>query len=1844
MNKYFTSAILLFSLVAIFSCSERKTSQPSDPRLFEQYIAAHTSGTVSAKAAIQIRFSKRVMGFEPGSQLPEGTVKISPAVKGTTFLLDPFTIELRPQEALKNGRNYNVSVNLKALFDVENQLQNFNFSFAVINQDFSVFQGRLVTDFSENKTSKIYEGKMITADDMLAGDAAKLLSATSAFSKIHLEVLQSGLREFDYFIKNIDRKEDAYSITLSWDGSPVGIDRKGSFDIQIPSANEFSLLQVKLNRESTPNSISLVFSDPPDKSQNLYGLIRIKDFEDFKISGQGNEIILFPQTQLQGTITLMIEPSLKSNKGIALAKRQEYVLALEALKPQVAFVGNGNILPDSRDLSLAFKAVSLRAVDVVVYKIFADNVMQFFQNNNLAGDYNLRDVARPVYRNTIRLDENPANDLTQWKTWSIDLTGMIKNEPNAMYRIKLMFNPNYVVAGCGKVSGADDPANVQKGLFFNNDEQDWFDGNQNYFYYFPQNYNWQDRDNPCTESYFTSDKFPERNVLATNLGLIAKSADNKNFAVTVTDLLTATPVPSAIVEFYNFQRQLLGSGTTNSDGSAKVALSDIPYLLMAKKGTDRSWLRLDNGSSLSVSNFDVSGEKISGGVKGMLYGERGVWRPGDTLFLTFVMDKAKNNLPDNHPVVFELYNPRGQKAFREVKTAGHNGFYTFRPVTSPEAPTGNWIAKVLVGGATFDKVLKVETVKPNRLKMDMTFNRNILSNNDNSQTGNLRVNWLHGADAAGLRAAVNVKLIETNHIFKGYEKFVFHDASKYYWPYEMNVFDGNLNASGNASVPLPMNVNTDAPGMLRAIFTTRAFEEGGNFSTDFFIMPFSPFNHYTGIKMASDVDIQTPFSTDTTQFIDIVTVDKNGNPVARRNLEMTIYKLSWYWWWGADNDNLARWINGEDAEIVKRQNFSTTDGRARLSFRVDYPDWGNYFVRVVDSDGGHSTGLRVFFDWPEYVSRAGRVNPSAATVLALSADKEKYAPGQKAKISFPGTEGSRVLLSLENGSRIIRQMWVNGRAGENVIEIEVTPEMAPNVYAHVTLLQPHAQTVNDLPIRLYGVLPLMVEDPATRITPQIKVPQQVRPETNWSIEISEKSGSPMTYTLAVVDEGLLDLTKYATPNPWDVFYAREALGIKTWDLFDDVLGAYGGRLQKVLAIGGDRALAAPDHRKAKRFKPVVQFLGPFDLKKNQTATHQLTMPEYIGAVKAMVIAGNQSAWGSAEASVAVKQPVMILPTAPRIIGTGETFDLPVAVFAMDEKVKNVSLNISVEGMTASAGNERLEASFEKPGEKTVYFRLKAKDAEGMTKITVSAKAGNESARATVEIDVRNPNPIMTRSEVEIVNSGETFSFSPDFFGMEGTNSGSLEISGLPFVNLEKNIQFLLQYPYGCVEQITSAAFAQLYLKNIMELNEQQRQRTTSNIRQAIQKLSSFQLADGSLSYWPGRQESSQWGSVYVAHFITLAEKEGYLIPANFKKLLLDRLFQQASAYVSGGLDQNDDLVQAYRLYALALAGQPNLSAMNRMRENDNIPAAAKWRLAVAYLLSGMPEAAENITRTTDITVADDYTKPGITFGSALRDRAMILEALVMMGKEEQAFELAVKIAQELKSEYLSTQTAAFVIFALSRFAGGSSQNSEANFELTMNGATKNIRTQTPVYRIDLPENQESIGIKNLGNGKIYVTKSISGKPLQQLATGEEKNLKLHVKYQTIDGKAIDVSRLVQGTDFEALVTITNPGLMGDYENLALEQIFPSGWEIINLRYANAELSGSAGESSYDYRDIRDDRVNTFFSLPANRTATYKVSLNAAYTGQFFLAGSLCSAMYENTIYARDNGRWVEVVK
>jgi hypothetical protein len=709
---------------------------------------------------------------------------------------------------------------------------------------------------------------------------------------------------------------------------------------------------------------------------------------------------------------------------------------------------------------------------------------------------------------------------------------------------------------------------------------------------------------------------------------------------------------------------------------------------------------------------------------------------------------------------------------------------------------------------------------------------------------------------------------------------------------------------------------------------------------------------------------------------------------------------------------------------------------------------------------------------------------------------------------------------------------------------------------------------------------------------------------------------------------VLDITGFKTPDPWKYFYAREALGVQTWDLYDFVLGAFGGTLERVFAIGGDETAIDKSANKARRFVPVVKFLGPFTLEAGKTNTHTIILPQYTGSVRTMIVAGSERAFGAAEKSVLVKDPLMLLVTAPRVVSPGEKVALPVSIFIQKDGIKDIV--IKAEGNDLVSFEEKTKTiSVSATGEKDSEFSFTAGGKTGKAKISVTATGGEESATYNMEIDVRSPNPPDTRAEIKVIRQGEKFETTFKPFGIEGSNSALLEVSSLPSINLEKRMDYLLDYPYGCSEQITSAAFPQLWIGELTSNDKTITQTASANITEAISKLISRQMINGGIALWPGSSQPDNWVTSYAGHFMTEAERKGYSIPAGFRQKWIS--FQKKSAqewhFDSRYKQTAND--QAYRLFSLALAGQPDKGAMNRLRETLGIPQLSRWLLAAAFVTTGRPEVAAGLLDVRNINTETEFSD--YYYGSEMRDKAIILYTLTLLKNEEQALPLLKTICDNFNNEYwYSTQSIAWGLFAYMKWTEliPGDKNSPSTFNMVFNGSKSDQKILSKqVWSKDLRQNNDnnSLVIENNSDKPLYVTLTRKGIPMVSNATREEKGLSMKIDYLDMALKPADQKNLKQGSDFIMVVKITN-NTFSMIDNIALTEMVPSGWEIQNTRLYETDYG--IKESTYDYRDFRDDRVNTYFSL------TYK--------GEFYQPAIWCEAMYTPNCYSRYPGIPVKI--
>ncbi|WP_299313048.1 MG2 domain-containing protein [uncultured Aquimarina sp.] len=1839
------SRILYFLLFIafIFSCKKKDAkaiaeANASELNKYQEYISDVSTGVISVLDNVYVVLQTPVEGWDDNQELSDKILSISPSVEGRVFAVNNQTIAFQPEKGFKEDTEYTFTLNLEGLVkDLKDDLDgDFVFSIKTLKQQFSIITDNLQ---SYSKDWQYINGT-ISASDQLSFDTAKqLITAKQKGKNVSVTFGESldKSRQFSFRIDSIQRFEEDSEVAIKWSGKSFNIDTEGEDVLNVPGKNNFSVISVSVSNFEG-QYVEINFSDPLKKNQNFDGLVTIAGARDLKYTVKGQNLKVYPKQELKGTLGVTVFEGIKSVDNYKLKNTYSENISFQQPKPEVKLLQSGVILPTSENLKFNFEAINLRAVEVQVVKVFENNVLQFLQNNNLDGSSNLRSVARPVAKKLINLQENTSLNLSKWNAFAIDLKELISPDPGAIYRVELKYNKAYSLYKCDGVA-ADETSidQLSENYDAEEDESSFWDSSQYYYdeYY---DYDWNERDNPCSNSFYRNKKVAA-NVLASNLGVIIKKGLNNSYTVTVNDILTTNPIPDVKVAFYNYQQQEIGIATTDAQGMSGFDADKPAFFAIATSGKQQTYVKLNDGNALSVSKFDVSGVRLQKGIKGYIYGERGVWRPGDTLFLSFMLNDNANKLPKGHPVKFELKDPYGKVIHQETKTEGIGNFYKFIVETSDEAPTGNWQAKVNVGGASFAKSLKIETIKPNRLKIKANFDDEVLGANK-SITGDLEVLWLHGAIAKNLQTDINARFSPKRTSFNTFPGYIFDDPSRRFGTDEQEVFRGKLSSEGKVNFSMKPTLESKAAGMLRASFITKVYETGGDFSTDVISKDFSPYETYIGLNVPKGDKARGMLLTDTQHNFEVVSVDKKGNPKSVKDLEVYVYKVNWRWWWDTSEDNLSSYNRGSYRnEVFKTKVTTNSSGKANFNFEIKYPEWGRYLVRVIDPNGGHATGKAIYVDWPGWAGRANKNDPSAATMLMFSADKNTYNVGETATVTFPSSEGGRALVTVENGTEVLSSLWVTPQKGETKFELPIENLYTPNVYIHITLLQPHSSTANDLPIRLYGVIPISVENPATRVTPIVKMPDVLRPEETIDVKISETSGKAMTYSIAIVDEGLLDLTRFKTPNPWNTFYAREALGVKTWDIYDDVIGAYGGSINQIFSIGGDGEAAGSKSKKANRFKPMVVYKGPFELKKGETKSHKIKIPKYIGSVRTMIVASDatNAAYGSAEKTTPVRKPLMVLTSIPRKITPGEKVTIPVTVFAMENKVKNVNVTLKPNKGFTVVGETSQRLNFSQPDEKMVYFDIEVIEGASITDIEVVASGNGEKASYSIPIDIINPNPMTTEitSIVLEPNSEQELDFAS--FGVDGSNSTTIELSSLPPMNFEGRLKYLIRYPHGCVEQTTSAAFPQLYLGDVFTLPSEKKNKIQRNMEAAIYRLKRFIQPNGGMSYWPGYSNANDWGTSYAGHFLLEANKKGYVLPIGFKSNWINYQQQQAKRWRSGG----SDLAQAYRLYTLALAGSPDLSSMNRLRETSDLSNDAKLRLAAAYGLIGQKSAAEKLLNSANIDFQPrkNYYH---TYGSTDRNRAMALETLVLLDEKAKAQKVASALAKELSSKrWMSTQTSSYALMAMAKYAtyvGG--KGIEVNYAL--NGKSNSANTNKTLFssgELSITKDNKLL-LKNNKDNTIFVQLATSG----ILPVGKEKviqsNFKAIVDYKNREGRIVDVNQLSQGTDFVAEVTITNTS-GSDVKDIALTEIFPSGWEVVNTRFTDF---GSFKTNKVTYTDIRDDRVNFYFDLKPKESKTVTLLLNASYLGKYYLPGIQCEAMYDNDYLVRTKGKWIEVVK
>ncbi|RDU54994.1 alpha-2-macroglobulin [Helicobacter sp. MIT 00-7814] len=1745
------------------------------------------------------------------------------AIENVAFAFrDSTTLNMYPTADglhLEPSKDYTLEIDFKALEkelgdSLKSPIKNATLKFSTKPIEFEFeFEGLSIL---QNGDKNAISAVVLTSQKISLEKAKSLISLQDAQGKsvnFHFNIVGGDesrvfSRRFEIVSEEITPRVDEdllYTITL--DGAKIGAkDEKKKLDVRIPKISDITFLEAMSKESGDKTSIVLRFSQELAKMPNLKSYIQIQPNMNFNVSQAGNEITLTGNFNFQTPYKIHITKGLVSPNGAMLKEDISAEIAISALPPAISFSSSGVFLPNGANKKLAFKSRNVTEVKLTLHKVYANNLTQFLYEKNLIGQTQENsarvsecegyDDDDDEYGCSYGVDLSRIGDKVLEKTFKID------TEKNQWIQNELDFSELGDLKGIFFVK-----LNIEKVDYdFPSDWSDW-------------------RKNDFLSRRGTISK----HLIFSNTALLAQSVGSQ-FILTAMDISKNTPIAGMSIVAVDKKNQVIESQNTNANGDATFTKANAKNTLyfMANNASGMAVLKL--GSSLvSVDGFDVEGVMSEGGMRAFIYTDRGVHRPGDSIYFDAIVRNLDKALDPTHPVFLTLKTPRGKVFLDKVRLESKgNGFFHYEIKTPKSADTGVWEALLKVGDFTFRKELSVEAVVPNRIAVNITTD-SVLEMPSDELSFELKAKYLFGAPAKDLEYSVqaNIKLLKFSPSnFKGY---TFDTPSSLNYG-RIRSTEGNLNAQGEAKDSINLESVEKLNSNLIANITARVDENNGRSVTARKSVDLVFYKSFVGAKFPEQRYVQA----DSKISMPVVVVANDGkSTLAGKNVSYTVYSNQYSWWWDYDSysEYLRSFKSDRNTKILAQGSLKTK--KEPVLFEYTPAQNGELYIEFVDEESGAMAGGAL------YVSGYGEpLNAQKVNSLKIRSDKEQYAIGQEAKVSFESTPNSKALVIITKENRVLKRFWVDTKGNNTSLTIPITSEMSPNVYVSVAFLQNYTNTPNDRSLRLYGVVPLKVEDKESRLTYEIDAPESILPNSEFEVKISTKEGLPSTYSLAVVDEGLLGLTNFQTPNPWKYFYSKIALGLKLYDTYDLIIAKSFGKVQKVLKVGGEgvmdsesRAARQKSDEKAERFKPVVLYQAPANTDEKGNARIKLKMPGYFGSVRVMVVGAKEKRYGSASKNIQVSAPVVVMPTIPRSLKVGDTFQMPIELFAtkgaIDAKV-SVSTTKGIVNFKQASQNASIKGEGDS---QTLIFEGVVGQEVGVENIAISVDSKSYKSKEIVEIDIKAINPFISTSESHTLKAKGTLTLSAPKSFVKGTNSGLISISTDPLLNISHRVKWLIHYPYGCVEQTTSSVLPQLYLDRLGSFKIDKKE-VVENINAGITRLSGFVTPSGGLAYWQGESMPSAWGSNYAGHFLVLAKKLGYYVP--------DSLYSGWVAYEKNLVRSDENAnIKAYALYLLALAGEPEIAVMNSLNEKSlrNLNTTAQWQLAAAYKLAGFEENAKAIANTLSIKPDSDEQYRRYSFGSNLRDEAMILEAYkTIYGKPQETLFNSIKAHLE-SDEWLSTQTSGYALLSMVN-SKDSAEPKEIEGVIELNGEKQKFSESARMLNFELDSGSAKIEAKD---SPLYVIYAWEGIPTDSIIKPISKKMRIERRFLDENGNSIDISKIASAKSFWIrLDLIKDESAL--VENVALTQSLPSGWEIENTRLNDDNLPEFVSENAdaTRYVDIRDDKVMWFFDL--ERAKSVFVKINTVTPGIYTLPPAYAEAMYDNSYEAASESQKVEV--
>jgi alpha-2-macroglobulin len=1336
-----------------------------------------------------------------------------------------------------------------------------------------------------------------------------------------------------------------------------------------------------------------------------------------------------------------------------------------------------------------------------------------------------------------------------------------------------------------------------------------------------------------------------RYISVSDLGLIVKEGQDKIY-VFVNSIKTAKPVDGASVSVYTTNNQLIATGSSNKDGLADVAYTQKEYngfkpaMVIVKTGDDFNYLPFHN-TRINTSRFDVGGKRNNAsGLDAFVYAERDIYRPGEKINFSVIVRDRQWKHPGDIPLKLKFLLPNGKelKTFRkslndegsmegniEIPNAAITGSYTLEVYTSND---------VLLATKNFS----VEEFVPDRIRVNAKLDKPYLRPGESSTLSINAMNFF-GPPAANRNYETEIQVKQkafSPEKFDGYD-FTLANQTSFF---SKEVKQGKTDEQGNVTIEYSVPQGYANSGLLQTSFYTTVFDETGRpvskaTSIDLFTQDI-----FYGVKY--DWFFYYPLNQQVK--FQLVSVNRDGN-ISNSTARIEVWKHEYkthlvrsgsYWRYESQK---------EDKVMIEDE--VTIGNNTVYSYVPRSP--GDYELRIY-RPGANSYVSRSFYSYGSWGGNNTSFEVNNEGNIEIELDKKSYFTGESVKALFKTPFSGKMLVTMET-DHVISHQYVEVSNRTASLDLKLSADHLPNAYITATLIKPHE--MSDIPLTVaHGFQNIKVEEKNRKIPIEITAKKSVRSKTHQKVTVKAEPGSYVT--LSAVDNGVLQVNDFKTPDPYNYFYQKKALQVTAYDLYPLLFAELRAKLS---STGGDGELDLTKRvnpMPAKRIKVVSYWSGIKKANGSGEVEFEFDIPQFSGELRLMAVSYKGQSFGAADNTMTVADPIVISTALPRFLSPGDTVIVPVTLSNTTDRSATVTAALNVEGPLKISGSKNQSATINAKSEGRTEFKIVADPTIAVGKITVTVKGLGETFTDATEISVRPPSTLQKATGSGSVAGGNTQKINiglSDF--IPGSVNYQLMVSRSPVTELAEHLRWLVQYPYGCTEQTVSSAFPQLYygdMADLMQLNKAQNKlNANTNILEAIRKIKMRQLYNGAVTLWDGEGTENWWVTVYAAHFLIEAKKAGFDVDNSLLETMLgylsNRLKKRETITYYYNRDQNKKIAPkevAYSLYVLSLANRGNVPSMNYYKSNQELLALdSRYLLSAAYATAGDKKSFSAMLPS---SFSGEVSVPqtGGSFYSDVRDEAIALNALIDADPGNSQIPVMAKhVSDKLKNRYwLSTQERAFSFLALGKLARAANK-SDVTGEIMVNGKTI-AKIDAGQWRGDMNALKgPNVEITTKGNGRLYYFWQAEGISTSGAYKEEDSYLKVRRRFYDRYGTPLTGNTFKQN-DLIIIGITLEKSFTGSVENVVLTDLLPAGFEIENPR--TKEIPGMdwiKDGSEPTALDVRDDRIHFFMDANYNRQ-TYYYAVRAVSPGQFKMGPVSADAMYNGEYHSYHGAGMVRV--